>query len=196
MNQYLKKLICEVLRWTEFVVSYIPGYAGILFREFIVKRKLKKSGNCISLGVGVEITGYENIELGNSISIMKHSSIYGHEATVKIGNNLSMNSNSSIDAADGGEIVIGNNVLIAKNVVLRASDHESKDINMPIMEQGHTGGKIVIGDDCWICANVVITRNVTIGSHSIIAAGAVVTKDVEPYSVIAGVPGKLIKTRN
>lgn len=195
MARLLKKIVREILTWFNFIVSYIPGYTGLLIRELVIKRKIKKSGNRISIGIGVEITGYENIELGNNINIVKYGSIYAHNATLKIGNNFCMNSNSCIGAADGGEIVIGNNVIIAQNVVLRASDHEFKDINIPIKEQGHTGGKIIIGDDCWIGANVVITRNVTIGSHSIVAAGAVVTKDVEPFSIVGGVPARLIRKR-
>jgi galactoside O-acetyltransferase len=86
-------------------------------------------------------------------------------------------------------------VLIAQNVVLRASDHEYSDIDIPINQQGHTGGQIIIGNDCWIGANAVIARNVKIGDHSIVAAGAVVTKDVEPFAIVGGVPAKLIRKR-
>ena len=128
---------------------------------------------------------------------MKYSSIYAHSnAIIKMGNNISINSNACIGAADGGKVIIGDNVLIAQNVVLRASDHEFKSIEIPINKQGHTGGEIIIGDDCWIGANAVITRNVTIGDHSIVATGAVVTKDIEPFSIMAGVPAKLIRKRN
>ena len=157
MIRLCNKIFKEVLRWFDFIVSCVPGSTGMLVRGFIIRRKLKKSGHHISVGIGVEITGFENIELGNNINIMKHCSVYAHDAILKVGNNLSMNSNSCIGAADGGEILIGNNVLIAQNVVLRASDHEFKDVNIPIKEQGHTGGKIVIGDGCWIGANAVIT---------------------------------------
>ena len=86
-------------------------------------------------------------------------------------------------------------MLIAQNVVLRASDHEFKSIEVPIIKQGHTGADILICDDCWIGANAVITRNVTIGKHSIVAAGAVVTKDVKPFSIVAGIPARCIKKR-
>ena len=57
-------------------------------------------------------------------------------------------------------------------------------------------GEIIIGDGVWIGANVVVTRNVTIGAHSIVAAGAVVTRDVEPYSIVAGVPATLVRRRD
>lgn len=176
-----KMILNEINEWYIFIVSYFPGRIGRVIRGFIIKRMVKKSGNHISIGVGVEITGHENVEIGNNFSIMKFSSIYAHAANIVFGSNISINSNTCIGAEDGGEIIIGSNVLIAQNVVLRASDHEFKDPNISIKEQGHTGGKIVVGDDCWIGANAVITRNVCIGSHSIVAAGAVVTNDVEPF---------------
>ena len=80
-------------------------------------------------------------------------------------------------------------------MVLRASDHIYDRVDVPIYKQGHTGGYIIIENDVWIGANVVITKDVKVGAHSIIGAGSVVTSDVEPYSVFAGVPAKLIKKR-
>ena len=106
-----------------------------------------------------------------------------------------MNTNCCISAAEKGEIIIGKNVLIAQNVVIRASNHNFTNLALPINKQGHTPGIIIIGDDCWIAANAVITSGVVIGSHSIVGAGAVVTSDIEPYSVIGGVPARLIKKR-
>ena len=159
------------------------------------KGKFKKCGSPLILGTGIEITGFENIELGNDTSISKNSSIYAHDGKVMIGNNLGMNTNACIGAADGGSIIIGNDVMIAQNVVIRASDHEFSNPDIAMCRQGHTGGQIIIGNDCWIAANAIITRNVTIGDHSIISAGAVVTSDVEPYSIVGGVPARLIRKR-
>jgi galactoside O-acetyltransferase len=114
---------------------------------------------------------------------------------INIGDNFSMNTNSCIDAADNGKITIGDDVIIAQNVVLRASDHEHSSLEIPIKNQGHTGGEIIVDNGVWIGANVVITRNVKLGKHCIVAAGAVVVKDVEPYTIVGGVPAKLIKRR-
>ena len=66
---------------------------------------------------------------------------------------------------------------------------------MPIRYQGHTGGTILLENGVWIGANVVVTRNVTIGANSIIAAGAVVTKDIPRYVVAGGVPAKVLRIR-
>ena len=145
----------------------------------------------------LDLDGLEDVEVGNGFVVSSYCSIYAHNnGSIKIGNNFSMNRNSYLGASEGGEIIIGNNVLIAQNVVIRASDHEFKSIDIPINQQGHRGGKIIIEDNCWIAANVVITSNVTIGAHSIVAAGAVVTLDIEPYSIVGGVPARLIKKRN
>ena len=73
---------------------------------------------------------------------------------------------------------------------------ERSRLDVPIRDQGHVAGSIVVGDDVWIGSNVVVTSNVEIGSHSIVAAGAVVTANVPPRSVVAGVPARIIKTRN
>lgn len=77
----------------------------------------------------------------------------------------------------------------------RASNHTFDNLDLPIIEQGHTYGEIIIEDDVWIASNCVVTANTRIGKSSIIAAGSVVTKDVEPYSIVGGVPAKLIRKR-
>lgn len=81
--------------------------------------------------------------------------------------------------------------MIANNVVIVDHDHK-------IMENGEISGSlvtatVVIEDNVWIGANVVITKGVTIGTGSIIGAGSVVTKDVEPHTMVAGVPAEVVK---
>jgi galactoside O-acetyltransferase len=195
MSKYFNRIVAELGRWLYALVSLFPGYIGVKLRGVYFKQKIKNAKGPLIFGTGVEITGYHNIKLGTLTSIAKNSSIYAHDGQVIIGDNLGMNMNACIGASDGGCIIIGNDVMIAQNVVIRASDHAFSDVTVPICKQGHTGGKIVIGNDCWIAANAVITRNVTIGDHSIVAAGAVVTSDVEPYSIVAGVPAKLVRKR-
>ena len=95
-----------------------------------------------------------------------------------------------------GPIKIGNNVIFAQNIVASALNHEYRDPNLPIYKQPIITKEIIIEDDCWIAANAVITAGVTIGKHSVIAAGAVVTKDIPPYSVAVGNPAKILKQYN
>ena len=111
-----------------------------------------------------------------------------------IGNNFTLNSNSQLGASFG-KIVIGDDCAIAPNCVLRASNHTFNDPNVPFREQGHTYGEIILADDVWISSNCVVTANTTIGKSSVVGAGSVVTKDIEPYSIVGGVPARLIKKR-
>ena len=136
----------------------------------------------------------ENIQIGSCFSSLGYLFLYGNEGFISIGDNCSINTNVQIGAS-GGRIIIGNNVLIGPNVVIRAADHVFSDPKILIREQGHAGGDIIIEDDVWICANCVITKSVRIGRGSIIAAGSIVTKDVEPLTIIAGVPANKIKSR-
>jgi acetyltransferase-like isoleucine patch superfamily enzyme len=95
-----------------------------------------------------------------------------------------------------GPVTIGNNVILAQNIVMSGLNHVYTDISTPISLQPVTTATITIEDDCWIAANAIITAGVTIGKHSVVAGGAVVTKNVPPFSVVAGNPAKIIKCYN
>ena len=110
-----------------------------------------------------------------------------------IGTKFSCNTNLHMNASGGGTISLGQNVLIGPNVVLRTSNHNFLDRTKKINEQGHNSGDIRIEDNVWIGANCVILPNVHISEGAILAAGAVVNKDVAPYTVVGGVPASKIK---
>ncbi len=100
-----------------------------------------------------------------------------------------------VGVPNSGGITIGNGVRIAPHVMIFAANHNFDDTNIPIFKQGVTSAPITIEDDVWIAGKVMITAGVHIGHGSIIGAGAVVTKDIPPWSVAVGVPAKVIKTR-
>lgn len=108
----------------------------------------------------------------------------GHHTRIGIGNVII------------GPVNIGNNVILAQNIVMSGLNHTYTDISKPIDWQPTTTATITVEDDCWIAANAVITAGVTIGKHSVVAGGAVVTKNVPPFSVVAGNPAKVIKQYN
>lgn len=143
----------------------------------------------------VEFSSPKNISFGNEIYIVDRAVLRADEGTIIAGDRFAVNGNVRIIADCGGKIIIGNSVMIGPNTVIRASNHQFNDATKDIWLQGQTGGTITIGDDVWIAANVVILPGVRVGSHSVIAAGAVVTKDVPEYSVVGGVPAKVIKKR-
>lgn len=116
-----------------------------------------------------------------------------------VGAGLKVGDYSNIEAycyiGCSGQIEVGSNVLIGPRVSISAENHKFSQLDMPIREQEVTRQPIVIQDDCWLGSNCVITAGIKIGKGSIIAAGAVVTKDVAPYSIVRGVPAKVIRMR-
>ena len=115
----------------------------------------------------------------------------GDSSKVTIGKHCHINENVFIQGAN-----IGNYVMIAPNVTLLNSLHNYQDIDIPMIKQGGVENlNSTIEDDVWIGRNAIIMPNITIGKGSVVGAGSIVTKDVEPYSVVGGVPAKLIKRR-
>lgn len=105
--------------------------------------------------------------------------------------------NYNLTVLDHDKVIVGDNVLLGPNVVLTTATH-SQDyrIRNHDGESDIMGAPIVLEDDVWIGANVTVMPGVTIGKHSIVGAGSVVTKDVPPDVVVAGVPAKIIKKLN
>ncbi len=95
-----------------------------------------------------------------------------------------------------GPVTIGNDVMLAQNIVISGLNHGYEDIKYSIREQLTITNPILIKDEAWIGANSVIVAGITIGKHSIVAAGSVVTKDVPDYTIVAGNPARIVKQYN
>ena len=109
---------------------------------------------------------------------------------------LGDNSGVGIDCEIYGPVTIGKGVLMGPKVVIFTDGHAFDRTDIPIGQQGMTKPEPVsIGDDCWLGRRVMVMPGVTIGDGCVIAAGAVVTKDIPPYSVAGGVPARVIKNR-
>lgn len=92
-------------------------------------------------------------------------------------------------------IYIGEKVMIAPNCVLVAFDHGYSDLTIPMLDQEWEAAPIILEGDVWIGANSTITKGVRIGNGSIVGGNSLVTKDVAPYSIVGGVPAKVIGSR-
>ena len=139
------------------------------------------------------------MKVGNNFSLGKNSIIECTGVIRELGEELVIGDNVGIAAnafiAMRGKVEIGSNTIFGPNVSIHAENHNFSDTDKPIKLQGATRKGVKIGEDCWVGSKAVILDGVTIGSHSIIAAGAVVTKDVPEYSIVGGVPAKVIKMR-
>lgn len=121
------------------------------------------------------------------------------EKGAKFNPELSIGDNSGVgvNCELSGRIVIGKNVMMGPNCILRTYSHRHDRLDIPMNEQGFEDEQIMhIGDDVWIGTNVIILPGANIGSHCIIGAGAVVTKDVPDYAIVGGVPAKILRMRN
>lgn len=115
----------------------------------------------------------------------------GNARNVKIGSHCHINENVFIQGAN-----IGSYVMIAPNVSILSSSHLFIRSDVPMIKQGQRKNEIVqIYDDVWIGRNVIIMPGISIGRGSIVAAGAIVTKDVPDFSIVAGIPAKIISHR-
>jgi len=158
--------------------------------------KFKYLGRNAYLFSPFRIDGSAAIELGLSSVFQRGAWLYcaSHEnrdARIKIGDSCVFGYNNHITAV--GSVSIGNNVLTANNVYISDNLHEYEDVTRPVMQQAvRFKGAVEIGDGCWIGENACII-GVRIGKNCAVGANAVVTKDVPDYSVVAGIPAKVIR---
>ena len=139
--------------------------------------------------VRMDTPPYRQFWLGRKSVIESYCCINNAVGDVTIGDHTRVGIHCTVI----GPVCIGNHVNLAQGITVTALNHNFADSNRKIDEQGISTKPVVIGDDVWIGANAVILPGVTIGRHVVVAAGAVVTKDVPDYSLVAGVPAKEIK---
>ena len=137
----------------------------------------------------MDVLPFNKFILGENSTVEDFSCVNNGVGDVFIGNNTLIGMGNVII----GPVNIGNNVIFAQHIVASGLNHEYRDITTPIKDQKTITATITVEDDCWIAANAVLTAGVTIGKHSVVAGGAVVTKSIPPYSVAAGNPAKVIK---
>lgn len=196
----MKMLIRGIL-----IKPFLKKSKGMLFIgkkcDIRCKKKIKLLGSAtIEDYTKIDALSKDGIEIGNNFSIGRNSII---ECTgvlrelgecLKIGENVGIAANAFI--AVRGKIIIGSNTIFGPGVSIHSENHNFSDLKTPIRLQGATRKGITIGENCWIGAKVTILDGVHIGNNVIIAAGAVVNKDIPDYAIVGGVPARIIKMRN
>jgi len=128
--------------------------------------------------------------MGENVNI-EHGVFFASGRDISIGNNSGIGINCRV----AGPLEIGDDVMIAPNVSIFTQNHETENIHRPMRLQTAPKKKVTIGNDVWIGANAILLPGVTVGNGAIVAAGAVVTKDVPDFAVVGGNPAKVIKIR-
>lgn len=169
-----------------------------IIRNFTKRNLLIFRGAKIDPSVSISWTtsidparGTINIGKNSSLDIGVILRAYG--GSITIGENCTVNPYTILYG--GGGLIIGNGVRIAAHSVIVAANHVFKDPDSYIYTQGETREGIVIEDDVWIGAGVRVLDGVTLARGTVVAAGAVVSKSTEPYSIVGGVPARKISSR-
>lgn len=155
--------------------------------QFFYMKKGKNS--VIYRSVRKDIVPFNGFSLGKSSVIEDYTIINNAVGEIIIGNHTRIGMGNTII----GPVMIGNNVILAQNVVTSALNHNFEDVLTTINQQGVKTDQIIIENNVWIGANSTILAGVHIGEHVVVGAGSVVTKDIPPFNVVVGNPARIVK---
>lgn len=168
-------------------------------RSLIFRLKVAQCGQRVTIGKSISLFNPQYIIIGNDVILNHHISFFvnplNDKAQLIIGNRVQLGKYNDFGCSN--KIVIEDDVITAPFVHITDRDHTYEDITIPIMSQtANSKGPVVVRKGSWIGFGAQIMSGVTIGLHSVVAAGSIVTKDVPNYSVVAGNPAKVIKRYN
>jgi acetyltransferase-like isoleucine patch superfamily enzyme len=159
--------------WQE-LFSALPSWSAVMYiRTALLRRRLAECGQDVVFAQGALLRYPENISIGSTVFLNRGTTVTAR-----------------------APVSIGSNVLIGPGVVIDSGDHVFQDPGKPINSQGYFRAPIIVESDIWIGAHAVILRGVTLGQGCVVAAGAVVTKTVPPFTIVGGVPAKEIGRRS
>lgn len=147
-------------------------------------------GSKVYWSVRMDTPPYRRFSLGRHSVVESFSCINNAVGDVTVGDYTRIGLHNTVI----GPVAIGSHVNMAQGVTVTALNHNFNNPSKFIDQQGISTRIVTIGDDVWIGAGAVVLPGVTIGPHSVVAAGAVVTRDVPPCSLVAGVPAGIVKT--
>jgi acetyltransferase-like isoleucine patch superfamily enzyme len=186
-NSFLKKIALWMLTPP---YEYRPRlWTKIFLNPFIHKHG---RGSIIRGRSKIDLFPFKNFSIGDYSVVEDFSTLNNGVGNLHIGDHSFIGAGNVII----GPVEIGNRVMTAQNVVISGMNHSYEDINIPPTLQKVTTNSIKIHDNVWIGANSVILPGITIGLHSVVGAGSVVTRNIPDYSVAVGNPAKVVKQYN
>lgn len=170
-----------------------PSKCVWLLRALLYKPFFKHIGTMSYIGKPCFIEGCKGISIGKKTRIFPGVRMEAiGTGTISIGNNCAIQQNVHITSM-GSNLIIGDNVTILACTFITNLDHKYEDINKSVMDQGYILNETIIGEGCFLGYGASIQAGTKLGKHCVVGAGAVVRGYYPDYSVIVGVPGKVIK---
>ena len=159
------------------------------------RSQFRQIGHGVVFEPGVLVFHPENIEIEDNVYIGHYTILKGyHRGRMVIGSGTWIGQQCFLHSA--GDIIIGSNVGIGPGVKIITSFHTEEGISKPILHSQIEFAAVVIEDDCDIGVGAIILPGLTVGRGAQVGAGAVVTQDVQPYAVVAGMPARVLRMRN
>lgn len=174
------------------LTSFFFKVVGLFPKRFVLHLFNLSNGYRGNIGFGIRYICLKRLaaSCGENVALFPHVTMK-HVDRMHIGNNVSIHTTCYLDALGG--IIIGNNTSIAHASSIISFDHTYLDRSLPIKYCPVETAPVIIREDVWIGCGCRILKGITIGSRCVVAAGSVVTKNVPSYSLVAGVPAKIIK---
>lgn len=156
-------------------------------------------GVTIARGCNIDALSAKGLHFGRNVNIGPYTTIQASGVMSALGTGFSIGANSGLGGYSfvgcGGGVTIGENVIMGQYVSFHAENHNIERTDIPIREQGVSRKGIRIEDDCWVGAKVTFLDGCHVGHGCVVAAGSVVRGQIPPFSVIGGVPAKVIRNR-
>ncbi len=185
--------------------TFLPMVLGAAGRNLLVARNVTvrcpgrvRVGDNVTLDEGCVLDAkgsgpQAGVHLGNDVLIGRHSILSGTDASIELGDFVSMGPNCYLRT--GSFIRIGSNVSIGPYAALIAGEHAFEDLDRPILKQARLSRGITVENGAWLGARCTVLDGVTVGSDAIVGAGSVVREDVPPRAIAAGVPARVVRFR-
>lgn len=185
----LARWLTGTLTQLTFLLAHVPIIHSGLYSVFLSRIDFPKP---LTSNLRAAYWKRHMLSLGTN-SRISHQVKIRSAAKIAIGNYTIITNSCLLDGR--GELRIGDDVMIGFESLILTSTHRYDDLSLPIRLQGFISRPVSIGNDVWIGTRTIIPPGVSIGDGAVVAAGAVVTKDVPPYAIVGGVPAKVIGNR-
>lgn len=164
-------------------------------------KRFIRLGRSVTFGRGCIVDGLsrDGVRLGDNVNVGPYTTIQASGVLTKLGTGCNMGDNSAIGGYSfigcGGGVAIGDNVIMGQYISFHSENHIFDRTDVTIRSQGVTRTGIVIEDDCWVGAKATFLDGCHVGRGCVVAAGSVVRGKIPPYSVIGGVPARVLRSR-